>query len=109
MKTRLLMTAAAMMITGLLSAQEYKVSKSTGKLQIREVNHVTIEGTTGNEIVFSTRGRDKDDDDRAKGLRAISSMGIDDNTGLGLSVVDKGDVIEVQQLKKTDGPDVTIK
>ena len=36
-------------------------------------------------------------------------MGLEDNTGFGLSVVDKGGVIEVQQLKKKDGPDVTIK
>lgn len=101
-----------MMLTvsaGIVSAQEYKVAKSTGKLVIREVNHVSIEGSSGNEIVFSTRDRDRDDDGRAKGLRAISSLGLEDNTGLGLSVVDKGDAIEVMQLKKTDGPDITIK
>ncbi len=109
MKKKLLIMMIALMITGTISAQEYKVSKSTGRLVIREVNNVMIEGYSGNEIVFTTRGRDRDDDDRAKGLRAISSMGIDDNTGLGLSVVTNGDVVEVQQLKKTDGPEVTIK
>ncbi|MFZ6010548.1 MAG: DUF4097 family beta strand repeat-containing protein [Bacteroidota bacterium] len=91
-----------------LQAQEYKVAKSTGRLEIREVNHVTIEGAPGGEIIFSSRGNDRDDDGRAKGLRAISSMGLEDNTGLGLSVVDKGNVIEVQQLKKMDGPEIKI-
>ena len=91
-----------------LQAQEYKVSKSTGRLEIREVNHVSIEGHSGNEIIFTSRDRDRDDDERAKGLRALSSLGLEDNTGLGLSVVDKGNVIEVQQLKKTDGPNITI-
>lgn len=91
-----------------LQAQEYKVSKSTGTLEIREVNHVSIEGHSGNEIIFTSRDRDRDDDERAKGLRALSSLGLEDNTGLGLSVVDKGNVIEVQQLKKTDGPNITI-
>ena len=40
---------------GLTQAQEYKVAKSTGRLEIKEVNNVVIEGTTGNEIVFSSR------------------------------------------------------
>jgi hypothetical protein len=109
MKTKILIMALGLMITGIAKAQEYKVPKSTGRLEIREVNNITIEGYSGNEIIFTSRGRDKDDDDRAKGLRAISSMGLEDNTGMGLSVVDKGTVIEVQQLKKMDGPDITIK
>lgn len=93
----------------ILQAQEYKVAKSTGRLEIREVNHVVIEGYSGNEIIFSSKDGKRDDDERAKGLRSISGMGLEDNTGLGLSVVDKGGIIEVQQLKKMDGPDVTIK
>src|SRR5687767_8187316 len=97
------------LLIGVANAQEYKLNKSSGTLEIREVNHVTIEGHSGNEIIFSSRDEDRDDDDRAKGLRAISSMGLEDNTGIGLSVVDKGEVIMVQQLKKTDGPDITIK
>ena len=99
------------LLCGTLSAgyaQEFKVSKSSGRLEIREVNHVSIEGTTGNEIVFTARDRSRDRDQRAEGLRAISSLGLEDNTGLGLSVVDKGNVVEVQQLRKTEGPDITI-
>lgn len=99
----------AVLIVNTIHAQEYKVAKSTGTLEIREVNNVTIEGSTGNEIVFTTRGRSHDDDDRAKGLRTLSASGLEDNTGLGLSVVTNGDKVEVQQLKKMDGPDVTIK
>jgi DUF4097 and DUF4098 domain-containing protein YvlB len=109
MKKKILMMALVFMITGAIYGQEYKVSKSSGTLEIREVNNVSIEGYTGNEIVFTSRGHERDDDDRAKGLRAISSMGLEDNTGIGLSVVDKEGVIQVQQLKKTDGPDITIK
>jgi hypothetical protein len=78
-------------------------------LEIREVNNVSDRRTCRQRDHLSARGRDRDDDGRAKGLRAISSMGLEDNTGIGLSVVDKGEVIEVQQLKKTDGPDITIK
>ena len=109
MKKKILMLAFGLAIAGIVNAQEYKVAKSTGTLDIREVNRITIEGSTGNEIVFTSRGYDKDHDGRASGLRAISSLGLEDNSGIGLSVVDKGSVIEVQQLKKMDGPDVTIK
>ena len=96
------------LLIGVANAQEYKLNKSSGTLEIREVNHVTIEGHSGNEIIFTSRDEDRDDDDRAKGLRAISSMGLEDNTGIGLSVVDKGNVIEVRQLNKMEGPDIKI-
>jgi len=96
------------LLIGVANAQEYKLNKSSGTLEIREVNHVTIEGHNGNEIIFTSRDEDRDDDDRAKGLRAISSMGLEDNTGIGLSVVDKGNVIEVRQLNKMEGPDIKI-
>lgn len=109
MKATFIMTLCALLLTGIVSAQEFKIAKSTGRLEIREVNHVAIEGTTGNEIIFISKDNNREDDDRAKGLRAISSGGLEDNTGLGLSVVDKGSVIEVRQLKKMDGPNITIK
>ena len=98
----------AMALTSSVHAQEYKLSKSSGRLEIREVNHVSIEGYNGNEIIFTTSSRDREDDERAKGLRALSSLGLQDNTGLGLSVVDNGNVVEVQQLKKTEGPEIKI-
>jgi predicted membrane protein len=107
MKKYILAMAFGLLI-GVANAQEYKLNKSSGTLEIREVNHVTIEGHSGNEIIFRSRDEDRDDDDRAKGLRAISSMGLEDNTGIGLSVVDKGNVIEVRQLKKMEGPDIKI-
>ena len=107
MKKYILAMAFGLLI-GVANAQEFKLNKSSGTLEIREVNHVTIEGHNGNEIIFSSRDEDRDDDDRAKGLRAISSMGLEDNTGIGLSVVDKGSVIEVRQLKKMEGPDIKI-
>ena len=59
---------------------------TAGKLDIREVNNVTIEGYSGNEIVFSSLDGSREKDKRAEGLRAVSAMGREDNTGLGLSV-----------------------
>ena len=108
MKKYILAIAFGLSIGAGANAQEYKISKSSGTLEIREVNHVIIEGHNGNEIIFSSRDDDHDNDDRAKGLRAISSMGLEDNTGIGLSVMDKGNVVEVRQLKKMEGPDIKI-
>jgi hypothetical protein len=109
MKKRILTIVLGVMMIGAVKAQEFKVAKSTGTLEIREVNNVSIEGHSGSEIIFTSRDHDRDKDGRAKGLRAISSMGLEDNTGIGLSVLEKGNVIEVQQLKKMDGPEILIK
>ena len=101
-------TALALAFANILFAQEYKLAKSTGKLVIKEVNNVTIEGTSGNEIIFSSLDGSRDKDNRAAGLRAVSAMGLEDNTGVGLAVLDKGTTYEVYQLKKMDGPRVKI-
>lgn len=90
------------------SAQEYKIAKSTGRLEINEVNNVTIEGYSGNEIVFSSLDNSSERDHRADGLRAISANGLEDNTGIGLAVRENGSTYEVYQLKKMDGPRVKI-
>jgi hypothetical protein len=103
------MVVLGFIMTGTICAQEYKVSKSSGRLDIADVNNVSVEGTTGNEIIFTSRDNQRENDERAKGLRSVSSMGLEDNTGLGLSVITKGDVIEVRQLKKMDGPRIGIK
>lgn len=109
MKKKLIIIVFGLFVAGVAVAQEYKVARSTGKLEIIEVGDVQVEGYDGKEVIFSTRDHKRDNDERAKGLRAISSLGLEDNTGLGLSVIEKGDAIEVRQLKKMDGPDITIK
>jgi hypothetical protein len=88
-------------------AQEYKVAKTSGRLEIH-LGKVTVEGHTGNEIIFSSKNGHDKKDARAEGLRAINSLGLDDNTGLGINVTDKGGVVEVRQLNRTNSPDVKI-
>ncbi len=107
MKT--LLTIAALLVGGTVAAQEYKLAKTSGTLELRDLNNVAVEGHSGSEIIFLSTGRKHEDDERAAGLRAISSMGLEDNTGIGLSVVDKGELVVVNQLKKMDGPRITIK
>lgn len=109
MKNRIAFIIA--LLTGLggtaLKAQEFKLAKNSGRLEIN-IGKVTVEGTTGNEIIFSSTEHDKDKDERAQGLREINSLGLDDNTGLGINVSDKGDVVTVLQLKKMNSPKIKI-
>lgn len=104
---KILMGVAALCIALTVTAQEYKVVKSSGKLQIN-LGRVTVEGYSGNEIVFSSKDRQREEDDRAKGLRAISGSGLEDNTGLGINVTEKDGVMIVNQLKKMNSPDIKI-
>ena len=108
MKKNVLTIVCVVIMASSLYAQEYKLAKSSGKLEIKEVNNVTIEGYNGNEIVFSSLDGSREKDRRADGLRAVSSMGLEDNTGIGLAIVDKGTTYQVFQLKKMDGPRVKI-
>lgn len=98
----------ALLVSGLTYAQEFKVAKSTGKLNLH-IGRVTVEGHSGNEIIFTSKDdRDKDEDKRAAGLRAINGMGLEDNTGLGINVTEKDGAVEVNQLKKMNSPDIKI-
>lgn len=98
-----------MLVTAMgLRAQEYKVAKNSGRLEIH-LGRVTVEGYSGDEIIFSSSDGHGSDDERAKGLRPINSLGLEDNTGLGVNVTVKGEVIEVNQLKKTNSPEIKVK
>ncbi len=101
------MVALGVLMTLGARAQEFKIAKNTGRLEIN-IGRVVVEGYSGNEIIFSSRDHNKDKDERAAGLKEINSLGLEDNTGLGINVSDKGDVITVRQLKKMNSPDVRI-
>lgn len=109
MKTKALQILGVILFMAtVVKGQEFKVNKSTGKLIIKDINQLSIEGYNGNEIVFSSLDGPAERDKRADGLRSINSLGLEDNTGFGLSVQDKGATIEVNQLKKMDGPRVKV-
>lgn len=91
-------TTLAMLLFLSLSAwaqKEYKIAKKTDKLHLH-LNGAVIEGYDGKEIVFSgQKETNAEEDERAKGLTAISSSGLSDNTGLGINVTDNGQEIKV--------------
>lgn len=109
-RNRLRIWCIAIGLTGMANwayAQEYKVAKSTGRLELN-IGRVTVEGHNGNEIIFTSQDHKSEKDERAKGLTAINSLGLEDNTGLGINVTDKGNTVQVFQLKKTNSPDIKV-
>ena len=109
MKKIITTLAFTFILLGIATAQEYRLNKSSGKLIIREVDRVDIEGTNGSEIIFESDYRRKNSDGRAEGLKPINGFGLDDNTGIGLSVVDDGNEIEVRQISSSSKARYTIK
>ncbi len=110
MKKISLVTAIIMSVVVSAFAQEYKLAVSGNKtLKISEVNKVDIEAYDGNEIIFTPVSGGHKRPERAEGLQAIGSMGLTDNSGIGLSVIEKGDEIIVQPMTKRSGGRFLIK
>ena len=105
MKKFLIITLISFSAITIARAQDYKINKTSGKMTIN-LSAVTVEGYNGNEIVFSSKKSESEMDPRAKGLRAINGSGFTDNTGLGISVVENGGTVEVNQVSSS--PDVKI-
>jgi hypothetical protein len=97
MKKFFILTFLSLSAIAIARAQEFKVNKSSGKLTLN-LKSATVEGYNGNEIVFKSQKSEADQDPRAKGLRAINGSGEVDNTGLGISVVESGGNVEVNQV-----------
>ncbi|MFY8091802.1 MAG: hypothetical protein ACOVMI_11145 [Chitinophagaceae bacterium] len=101
-------TLIATLISICSFSQTFKLNKSTGKLVVF-LGKVNIEGYDGKEIIFSTNSSDYEEDERAKGLRAIDASGLDDNSGIGLNITEKQSSIEVRAIGKKNEKNFTIK
>ena len=88
--------------------KEFKYKKSSGKILIQAGN-VSIEGYDGTEILFSSKILAEDADSKAEGLVMLSGNGVVDNTGLGLSVTEKNNQVEVIQVGKSNESLILIK
>ncbi len=104
------LVTAIMCMAVLAFSQEYKITPGANKtLKISEVNKVDIEAYDGNEIIFTPASGSHNRPERAEGLQAIGSMGLTDNSGIGLSVREEGDEIIVQPMTKRSGGRFVIK
>jgi len=99
MKLKFYTIALLIIAPGLIMSQsQYTVNKKSGTLKIVNLGDVEIEGYSGDKIIFTNDDRDQEEDDRAKGLKAFNVGGLEDNSGIGLSVVENGNSITVQEI-----------
>ncbi len=101
MKT-LLLTLLGVFSASLLIAQEYKFNMREGTLRFVEVNKVTINGTSGSEVIIKAKSP-KNFPERAQGLRPISGSGKVDNTGFGYAVEENEDGRSIYQVTRNGG------
>ena len=89
-------------VSVMIMAQDYKIAFSGNKLELSISNsQVDIEGYDGTEVQI--HGMDIDEiPDRAKGLKALYHTG-EDNTGIGLSVIESNGVLKIEKVSKRDG------
>lgn len=80
------------------SLKEYKLPMTSGTLNIADVNDIKIEGYSGTEVVFSTMVENSERNARAAGLKLVNSLGLEDNTGFGISVTKEGNTVTARQL-----------
>jgi hypothetical protein len=101
MRTTVLLTLIFCIHFLQVSAQEFKIAASNqSRLVLDELNEVTLEGYDGSEVVFTVTSAHHERPERAEGLKAISGLGLEDNTGIGLSVEKTGNDINVAQLSR---------
>ena len=101
------MAFASVLLMSVANAQEYRIAKNSGRLELN-IGRIVVEGHNGNDIVFTSISGENEKDPRAEGLRPVNSLGLSDNTGLGINVTEQGGIIKVQQLKQTDVPDIKV-
>jgi hypothetical protein len=97
MKKRLLLLILCITSVMAIRAQQYKVSKSYHRMILNFCN-VLVEGHSGKEIIFTAQHNEEAEvDPKANGLQIVNGANWD-NTGLGISVVEKGDTLKVKQV-----------
>lgn len=90
------------------TAQEYKFTAS-GKVFFNGINKISFEGHDGNEIIISTENRSSSKSERAEGLKLINGLGLDDNTGIGLSVNKEEGMTQVDEISKRSSKRYVVK
>ena len=86
-----------------INAQDYKVPFSSGTIVLSGLDDVIIEGYNGSDVVISTKDYDSKNPERAEGLKLVNSLGLDDNTGIGLSAIKEGQELQVAAISTSCG------
>ncbi len=90
------------------ATDEYSFSV-TGKLIVNEINKIAFEGHDGNEVIITTTAKSSKSSERAEGLRLINGSGLEDNTGLGISVNTSNGNTQMDEISKRSSRRYTVK
>ncbi len=96
----LTLCACLFLMTSQLFAQEFSFETDRGTLLLRDVNITEVKGYGGKEIVLvnmDLKDLEEDDIDRTKGLQKLSPYGLQDNSGIGLSILEEDGKILITQ------------
>lgn len=94
--------------TSIFAQKEYKEAYNSGTLYLKGINELNIQAYDGNEVVFITTGEDRERSERAKGLKVLNGLGLDDNTGFGIAVTKENGNLVAQQIGKNHNSDEII-
>ncbi len=72
-------------------------------------NRLTIEGTTGTEVIIETGKPERDIPEEAEGLKMVTPGGMTDNTGIGANVVVEGNTLRIKLPKSRYSGDYILK
>lgn len=110
MKNNRLITSLVLVfaVAFMATAQEHKFT-ATGKVFFNGINKISFEGYDGNEIIISTQDRSSSSSERAEGLKLINGLGLDDNTGIGLSVNKSDGMTQVDEISKRSSKRYVVK
>lgn len=92
---------STMTVNGQSKKEEHKTSMSSGTVSIVDIDELIIEAYSGSEVIVSAMVEETEENDRAKGLRMLNSLGLDDNTGFGISVKKEGNTLNIVQVSKS--------
>lgn len=94
----ILIMMSVLMITGMVSAQEYKLTVQNPKdtrLVLKDFNgQLPVEGYSGSDIIITTTSGKFTPPEKAKGLKPIFPGGTD-NTGIGLDIEKSDNLITI--------------
>lgn len=109
MKRIIIVALVLLVAAGQAFAQkEYKLAKSSGKLVIKNIANLSVEGYEGKEIIITSRGKKEAVDPRAEGLTVLGNSGFD-NTGVGLTVSQNDQIAELVAVDRSGSLKVSIK
>lgn len=105
----ILILAVLGMNVPIFAQKEFKMTTSSAKLSIKGLNKLVIEEHSGKEIILINNKHSDESSERAKGLTAINSLGLKDNTGLGLSATEVNGELQIVAMSSRSSHDYRIK